>query len=300
MSCHAIDGGVTRARLATDFSNANFKHGCMADDASQIGKGVDFDLTADQRAAIRAFIAVDWKSALSQDPLPEFTSRQLAALRCTACHSMDGNDNTWFNLDSDIASIEQNLPPRPDNDPEPHGDQSRPPLTWTGEKLRPSWMAAFISGKISYKPRQWLFARMPSFASRAELLSQGLAQTHGCSITDEMRPPPDDHLADIGKNLTSQTMFGCVKCHAVADQAALAPFEAEAPNLAHVDARLRHEYFTHWMRNPQYFLPGTKMPSFANADGKTPYKDVLDGDAAAEYEAIWNYLRAGESISPMQ
>jgi hypothetical protein len=199
-----------------------------------------------------------------------------------------------------MTGIEANLPPRPDNDPEPKGDQSRPPLTWTGEKLQPAWMSAFLSGKIAYKPRQWLFARMPAFASRAELLSQGLALSHGVSTSSETRPPVDQNLADVGKQLIAQTGLGCVKCHAVADQAALAPFEAEAPNFAHIEARLRHEYFTHWMRNPQYYLPGTKMPSFADVNGQTAFKDVLNGDAAAEYEAIWNYLRAGEKIVPVQ
>jgi cbb3-type cytochrome oxidase cytochrome c subunit len=91
-----------------------------------------------------------------------------------------------------------------------------------------------------------------------------------------------------------------VKCHSAGDQAAIAPFEAYAPNLAHVSDRLRHEYFTHWMRNPQYYLPGTKMPSFADADGNTAYRDILGGDAARQYEAIWNYLLAGEKIAPAQ
>jgi mono/diheme cytochrome c family protein len=300
MSCHSMDQSKLTTPTASDFTHADFKHRCMADDVAKIDKGVDFALTADQRECIRAFVGTDWKSSLQRDPLPEFTARQMTALRCYACHSMDGRDNAWANLDTEIGTIEQNLPPRPDNDPEPKGDQSRPQLTWTGEKLRPSWMSAFLAGEISYKPRQWIYARMPAFASRASLLSKGLALAHGCSAGNESRPPVDQNLADIGKALTGQTRFGCVKCHAVADQAALAPFEAEAPNFAHVDARLRHEYFTHWMRNPQYYAPGTKMPSFANVDGQTAYKEILGGDAPAQYEAIWNYLRAGEKITPSQ
>jgi cytochrome c551/c552 len=297
-SCHATaQSAPVPASIALDGHATN---GCLADDSGQIGKGVDFQFTAEQRADLRAVLATDWKPLLQRDPLPEFTARQMTALRCTACHSIDGRDSTWPNLDTEIGTIEQNLPARPDNDPEPKGDQSRPPLTWTGEKLQPTWMSDFIAGKISYKPRQWLFARMPSFTSRAELLSQGLALTHGCPTTDETRPAIDDKLAEIGKQLTSQSGLGCVKCHAVADQAALAPFEAEAPNFAHVEARLRHEYFTHWMRNPQYYLPGTKMPNFADVNGQTPLKDVLNGDAAAEFEAVWNYLRAGEKIVPVQ
>ncbi len=139
---------------------------------------------------------------------------------------------------------------------------------------------------------------MPAFASRADGLAAGLAEQHGCPSTDEPRPPADPAAADVGRGLTGQTSFGCVKCHAVGAQAAIAPFEAFAPNFAHVTDRLRHDYYRRWMRNPQAYLPGTKMPTFGNAEGKTPYKDVLGGDAAAEYEAIWQYLLAGDRIVP--
>jgi cytochrome c2 len=297
LNCHATDQPTQHAVNGGELSGNNADRGCLAD---QVNKGVDFGFTSDQLQSLRAFVASNWKPTLQRDPPAEFATRQMSALRCTACHSMDAQDSAWSNLDGEIALIEQNLPPRGDDDPQPKGEQARPPLTWTGEKLQPGWMASFIAGKISYKPRPWLFARMPSFASRADLLSQGLALSHGCPATDELRPPVDAKLAEVGKQLVAQTGLGCVKCHAVADQAALAPFEAEAPNFAHVEARLRHDYFSHWMRNPQYFLPKTKMPSFADASGQTALKDILSGDATAEYEAIWNYLRAGEKIAPVQ
>ncbi len=296
LNCHSIDGSKPVAPTAMDLAHADWTRGCAADG----GKGVDFAFTAEQKDSLRAFAATEWKPTLDRDPLPEFASRQMAALRCNACHSIDSADNAWANLDTEISTIEQNLPPKPANEPDVQGDQSRPPLTWTGEKLRPSWLEAFIAGKVAYKPRSWVFARMPSFASRAQLLSQGMVLSHGCPITDEVRPPVDQKLADIGRPLTGQTSFGCVKCHSCGDQAAIAPFEAFAPNLAHVSDRLRHEYFTHWMRNPQHYLPGTKMPSFADADGNTAYKDILNGVAADQYEAIWNYLRAGDKIVPPQ
>jgi cytochrome c2 len=127
-----------------------------------------------------------------------------------------------------------------------------------------------------------------------------MALTHGCPAVDEERPPADDAKADIGKMLTAQDRFGCVKCHSVGDQAAIAPFEADAPNFAHVTDRLRHDYYSRWMNNPSYFVPGTKMIAFGNAAGKTSYTDVLDGDAAAEFEAIWDYMLAGSKIVPTQ
>ena len=54
------------------------------------------------------------------------------------------------------------------------------------------------------------------------------------------------------------------------------------------------------MRHPQSYIPGTKMPQFGDADGKTAYKNILGGDADQQYQAIWNYLLAGPKITPPQ
>jgi cytochrome c2 len=297
-SCHAPHDAPGKS---VDLSQANWTRGCAADNASARGHGVDYGFTPEQLAALRALAAVDWKPTLDHDPPADFAARQMAAVRCTACHTMDvveGQNSIWSNLDTEVSALEGDLPARPADDPEPTGDQSPPPLTWAGEKLRPAWAESFIAGRVAYKPRSWLFARMPSFASRSAGLAAGLADQHGCPLADDPRPPADPRLADVGRALTGQTSFGCVKCHSVGAQPAIAPFEAFAPNLAHVTDRLRHDYYQRWMRNPQVYLHGTKMPSFGNAEGKTPYKDVLGGDAAAEYGAIWQYLQAGEKIVP--
>jgi cytochrome c2 len=294
MNCHT----ATAVPMATDLSRADWARGCAASDPAGMGHGVDYGFTAEQVDALRAFAGTDWRPTLARDRPAEFAARQMEAVRCNACHALDGHDSVWSNLDTEIGAIEADLPPRPPGEPEPTGDQSPPPLTWAGEKLRPAWAAAFIGGRVPYKPRPWMAARMPSFASRAEGLAAGLAEAHGCPITVEATVAADPNLADIGRGLTGQTSFGCVKCHAVGSQPAIAPFEAFAPNFSHVSERLRHDYYRRWMRNPQAYLPGTKMPSFGNAEGKTPYKDVLGGDAAAEYEAIWQYLLAGDKIVP--
>ncbi len=296
INCHTTTG----TPAAVDLARADWTRGCLASDAKSIGKGVDYSFAPEQLDALRAVAAIDWKPTLTRDPPADFAARQMVAERCNACHKIDANDNVWSGLDTEVTAIEAGLAARGTDEPEPTGDQTPPPLTWAGEKLRPTWAAAFIGGKVDYKPRPWIFARMPSFASRAAGLAAGMAAEHGCPVTDDARAPADPHLADIGRNLTSQSSFGCVKCHGVGAQAAIAPFEAFAPNLAHVDGRLRHDYYRRWMRNPQVYLQGTKMPSFGNAEGKTPYKDVLGGDAGAEYDAIWNYLQAGERIVPAQ
>jgi hypothetical protein len=60
---------------------------------------------------------------------------------------------------------------------------------------------------------------------------------------------------------------------------------------------LTHDYYLRWMRKPMRFQPGTKMPQFSE-DGKTTLKEILEGDADRQFEAIWNYLLQGEGMTP--
>jgi hypothetical protein len=140
---------------------------------------------------------------------------------------------------------------------------------------------------------------MPGFPARAKLLAEGLAASHGCP---PMQPPPgkpDEQLAEIGRKLAGKAGgFSCIQCHSVGDQKALAAFEAPAINFAHVTDRLTREYYDRWVYNPQRVLPGTRMPQFADNSGKSALKDIQGGDARKQYDAIWNYLLAGDKIVP--
>jgi hypothetical protein len=90
--------------------------------------------------------------------------------------------------------------------------------------------------------------------------------------------------------------FSCIQCHGVAKIAPISPFEAPSINFKYAKERIRREYYERWMRNPQRVIPTTKMPSFAKEDGKTALGDILEGDAAKQFDAIWNYLQAGREI----
>ena len=61
-----------------------------------------------------------------------------------------------------------------------------PPLDIMGGKLKPEWAAAFIGGEPMKvradkhpKGELWVEARMPSFASRARWLAEGMAMQQG-------------------------------------------------------------------------------------------------------------------------
>jgi mono/diheme cytochrome c family protein len=277
----------------------DWRRGCLAKDATTRGNAPDFALNGDQSIAIESLAATRFAS-LRRDTPTEFAERQLTVLNCVACHVRDRQDDTWSGLSTEIEALLKDVPPPSEKGEfEFTGDQARPQLTWVGEKLRPQWTAQFIGGTLEYKPRPWLQARMPGFPARAQAIAQGLALSHGCAPESPADEQPDPTLAEAGKQLVGKTGgFSCVQCHGIADQKAFAPFEAPAINFAHVSERLTREYYDRWVYNPQRVLPGTRMPQFADSEGKTALKDVLGGDARKQFDAIWNYLLEGSKIQP--
>jgi mono/diheme cytochrome c family protein len=141
---------------------------------------------------------------------------------------------------------------------------------------------------------------MPSFAARAQLLAEGLAEEHGCAPTLAPDPPPDAQASEIGRQLCSKIPnqgFSCVQCHAVAASPPVSPFEAPSINFVYVADRLRHDYYLRWVLNPQRIDPNTKMPRFSDDEGKTGLA-AMDNDATKQFEAIWQYMLEREQIKP--
>jgi hypothetical protein len=75
-------------------------------------------------------------------------------------------------------------------------------------------------------------------------------------------------------------------------------FEAPGMNFMYVEQRLRKHYYDRWVIAPMRVHKETKMPAFADQEGKTSIVEFYDGDARKQYDAIWHYLLAGEKIRP--
>jgi hypothetical protein len=56
--------------------------------------------------------------------------------------------------------------------------------------------------------------------------------------------------------------------------------------------RLQHDWFYHYLLDPQKLRPGTRMPT-AWTGGMTVLPDVLGGSTAKQIESIWVYLQDG-------
>ncbi len=289
LNCHAGLPPTTQPTLTATLKSGWTK-GCLAPDASARGTAPDFNLSAEQRAALVAFAATGFGS-LKQDAPVEFAERQMKNMRCTSCHARDGVVSTWSDVESEMAGLQAGAP-APEGEGVPAAGAVAPIATWFGEKMQPAYSAEFIAGHQKYKPRPWLIARMPGFATVAHGIADGLSLEHGFAATGDPEKPVDKTMADFGEKLVGENGgFNCTTCHGIGERMPTAVFEAPGINLAFTPERIRTEYFHRWVLNPLRIDPDTKMPKFADDEGKTPLTDILNGDAHAQFEAIRQYLR---------
>ena len=142
-----------------------------------------------------------------------------------------------------------------------------------------------------------MIGRMPGFAPWAKGIAEGLSLEHGLPLTVEP-VKVDAGKATIGERLIGENGgFNCVQCHSVGLRGATAVFEAPGIDLAFTRERIRAEYYARWVMHPLRIDPETKMPRFADDEGKTPLGEVLGGRAAEQFDAIWQYLHTVEKAS---
>lgn len=275
-SCHTIDDKpVASLNLKRRPFPMSAAVGCLAADPASRKSAPDYAFDQRRREELRAFLAGDVRSLTRETPA-EFSRRQVETLKCNACHRRDGASTRWFDVSEDEGKLPEILPL----------------LTWAGEKLRPEWTRKLLAGGIDNRARPWLKARMPAFPARADVISLGLSHEHGFAPTEDNHPPHDPQLVDVGKKLSPQMGgLNCVQCHGVGKTPAVAPFEAPGINLLDAANRLRYSYYQRWMLDPPRLDPLTKMVKLA-PDGKmTGIREVFDGDARRQFDALWHFIQ---------
>ncbi len=214
----------------------------------------------------------------------EFAERQLEELNCIACHSRDDKTSKWEGFSGEVKYLKTHHKDRG------HLDQSRPQLTFVGEKIKEQTLKGYLEGSLPYNSREWLLARMPSFPARAELMAKSLALQHASFNCDNALSKKADEI-EVGKKLAGVTGFGCIICHDIADQKAMAAFEVKGVNLKYTADRLNKDFYHRWMLNPMHILPNTKMPKYADDEGKTAMPE-FENDAMKQFNAIYEYINS--------
>lgn len=279
--CHRVDAGPAPAEPLGPETLARFDAGCLAPKPE--GRAPRY-APADREALAR------YLRESSDPPAPRSPAEDAlllaSRLNCRACHAMDGRAAARGALLAEESEI--GLPP-----------ESLPDLTWAGEKLNPAWVEEQLAGRLGYKTRPWLKARMPAYPAFAARLARGLAAQHGLTegfSTPSPNPDPapaDPELAALGRRLVASSGgLDCRSCHALAGRL---PTGDERTQLApgidflHVRERMRPEHYRRFLLDPPRFDVATRMPKLA-FEGRTKAASVLDGDAARQFEAVWHYL----------
>jgi mono/diheme cytochrome c family protein len=284
-SCHEIPGLTAKPDRRSLHNGSHTDAGCLAE---QPGNRIDvprFDLSANARESLRAFIG-----GLPVDPSP--TSAETLALdtirrlNCLGCHARDaqGGDELAHRLapilaeDRALAGLKGTLTP--------------PNLTAVGAKLRAGVVASFFEGRAP-TARPWLSVRMPTFAlqaDEAESIERAFrGQDEG--LTADVSAAPAARLTltpaerERGARLIGQRGFGCVSCHVIAGR--IPPGgepETLGPDLALASMRVAAPYFQRWLTDPQRVIPGTPMSQFLK-----PVEGVA-GKLDDQFRDLWKLL----------
>jgi mono/diheme cytochrome c family protein len=138
-----------------------------------------------------------------------------------------------------------------------------PNLLHEGAKVNPDWLFRFIKAPTPVRP--WLKARMPTFGFNDPVATDVVK--YFVALEDETlrfrtAAPVGATAAELAEGRQLFTTFLCQKCHVVGSQLPAGSPADWAPNLELAHSRLQEAWILEWLRDPQKWQPGTRMPNF--------------------------------------
>ena len=276
--------------LAADRANL----GCLAPKGGATGKAPRFDLSDDDRAALRAYVG-----ALKSDAAPSTSQAsriELAAMNFARCHQNEGAGGRSL---ADLLG---------------GGDEAKyrspPTLTGAGDHVRPGRLARWISaGARDEALRPWTGARMPGFGLRGSHVAEDLGLRDGAAgptpqggpTAPAIRKPeirPDQ--VQLGRFLVGSKALGCINCHSFRGKylAGQPDPTTRGPDLTRMGEHLRRNTSAAGSWTPARIRPETKMPKSLLADGSIPSPALSTLPPDAPMTALWTYLNQGPNALP--
>ncbi|MBW3541851.1 MAG: c-type cytochrome [Planctomycetes bacterium] len=263
---------------ATELAQLGHEGGCLSE-APAFGLP-HYILSDSQRTALSAALATA-EPIPADAPTPDESIRlTMTRLSCIACHTR-----------GELGGVEQARNALFHTTQQEMGDEGRipPHLNGVGAKLTDEWLKNIASNGSTDRP--YMLTRMPKFG-----LKNVQAFVTAVQAIDSVEPvePAKFEMTDarvkaIGREMAGDRVFGCVKCHNFREHKATG---VQSIDMTIMTRRLRRDWFHRYMLNPQAYRPGTRMPA-AWPQGRSTLRDVLDGDARAQVEALWMYLSDG-------
>jgi mono/diheme cytochrome c family protein len=206
---------------------------------------------------------------------------------CQGCHVIEGFGGSFRSLVADSS-----LAP--------------PIIQGEGAKVQSDWLFSFLKAPKTGQIRPWLEVHMPTFGFTAGELND---LTKYFASLDRASYPflARDYVTDPGRWAAGRKVFEmlrCKQCHPRNEQEMNAPGvdrASLAPNLQMAATRLRHDWISDWIKRPDEWMPGTRMPTnFPKGDdGKrtSPIAALLDAPTFAADRAEFARLLGGDETA---
>ncbi len=191
---------------------------------------------------------------------------------CQGCHVIEGFGGSFRSLVADSS-----LAP--------------PIIQGEGAKVQSDWLFAFLRAPKTGQIRPWLEVHMPTFGFGDQELNDltlyfaSLDRSSYPFLVQDYVTSPANWA--VGKRVFE--LLKCAQCHPRSledmnrpgvDRASL------APNLQMAASRLRHDWIADWIRRPDEWMPGTRMPTNfpKGEDGRrtSPLAGLLDAPSFAK------------------
>ncbi len=166
---------------------------------------------------------------------------------CQGCHVIEGFGGSIRSLVADTS-----LAP--------------PIIQGEGAKVQSDWLFSFLKAPKTGQIRPWLEVHMPTFGFTDKDLND---LTRYFAFLDRSTYPflTSEYAADPARWAAGRKVFEllrCKQCHPRSEQEMSAPGvdrASLAPNLQMASRRLRHDWINDWIRRPDEWMPGTRMPT---------------------------------------
>ena len=277
LNCAGCHEGKAPASPPPALAALQAGRGCLADKPA--GRAPDYHLDSTQRAALEQALTSLHRADLAAPSAQQRLAHTMTSLNCTACHARDGAGGVTPERDSFFTSNGEDL-----------GEEGRipPRLDGVGDRLRPAWISNVLATGASVRP--YFNTRMPVFgAANVGHLPELFVALDRRAQPVQPSPDAPDVQRDAGRKLVGTDGLSCIACHRFNRQTAHA---LQAIDLTTTTERLNEDWFGQFLRDPNRFHPGTRMPAFW-PDGVSPLPALLGGSTDRQHAALWTYLSDG-------
>lgn len=136
-----------------------------------------------------------------------------------------------------------------------HQAKVAPDLRRVASKVDPSWLVGWVKEPKAY----WPATKMPNFRLSWEESEAAAAYLLSSSMPYDGPKYPSNGDAEAGKKLVEA--IGCAGCHQINGIG-----NAFAPDLSRVGGKVNADWLFAWVKNPQEYLPSTRMPNLRLSD----------------------------------